>query len=285
MTRTEQERWVERYLSGEMNSADEQEFFIQVAVDNNLRQTLKAYRIVESAIRKHRDAVPSRHAGLRSKVVDMLKVTAVAGPEPTTTPAAPTAKVFPRSGGAGLSPGMFKWIIAVVAAIGFTIAGFAVALFVGNAPGETTPSSGIQQQLNRETGAAKAPVIKAVPPNTTLPRGDEAAQEASMMPSEDPGAALHVSAAEGQEGRSLGRAARTPSSITLPVAQSSSIGGIVAAGEAAPATVPVSETTAEFSAQQVDQERSALQMQEPTLQRKTNDTLKVKMQFTPPQQR
>lgn len=74
MSRAEQERLVERYLGGMMNSAEEEDFFIQVAIDHDLRQTLKSYRIMESAIRKHRDTAPVHHADSRSRVMAMLTV-------------------------------------------------------------------------------------------------------------------------------------------------------------------------------------------------------------------
>ena len=55
MTRSERERLVEQYMEGSMDFAQEENFFIQVAIDEELRRTLKAYRIVEEAIRKERE--------------------------------------------------------------------------------------------------------------------------------------------------------------------------------------------------------------------------------------
>lgn len=68
MTRGEQEQLVERYLSGTMTSAEEEEFFIQMAISAELRTTLKAQQIVDSAIRKHRDAASQTHRSSRPRL-------------------------------------------------------------------------------------------------------------------------------------------------------------------------------------------------------------------------
>ena len=72
MTRIECERLVERYLEGGMDSAAEQDFFIQVALDNELRQTLKAYRIVQDTIRKERELGMSNHVAARQLLAGLL---------------------------------------------------------------------------------------------------------------------------------------------------------------------------------------------------------------------
>lgn len=75
MTRTERERLVEQYLEGSMDFAQEENFFIQVALDDELRRTLKSYRIVEEAIRKEREAGSREHAAARYVVAGMLAST------------------------------------------------------------------------------------------------------------------------------------------------------------------------------------------------------------------
>lgn len=72
MTRIECERLVERYLEGSMDFAAEQDFFIQVALDDELRRTLKAYRVVEETIRKEREAGEVNHGAARRLVAASL---------------------------------------------------------------------------------------------------------------------------------------------------------------------------------------------------------------------
>jgi hypothetical protein len=81
MTPSEIERLVARHLDGAMSIDEEEEFFIRVAVDGELRRTLKAQRIVESALRKKHAAAPLPPANARGQLQAML-----AGGAPGTTP-------------------------------------------------------------------------------------------------------------------------------------------------------------------------------------------------------
>ena len=72
MTRIECERLVERYLEGSLDFAEEENFFIQVALDEELRRTLKAYRIVEETLQKQRILSGANHAATRSLVAAAL---------------------------------------------------------------------------------------------------------------------------------------------------------------------------------------------------------------------
>ena len=47
MTQIEREELVERYLAGEMSQTQESDFFLHVAVDDELQRTLKAFRIMD----------------------------------------------------------------------------------------------------------------------------------------------------------------------------------------------------------------------------------------------
>lgn len=132
LNQAERERLVERYLSGELNAPEEQEFFIQVAVDNNLRQTLKAYRIMEGAMRKDRDAVPPGHSDLRARV---MGIWAIRNLGPSHYPssafgrnAAPSETLGGTLGHFIATLGMTKWIISVAA-----VSTIAVGLFVAGA--------------------------------------------------------------------------------------------------------------------------------------------------------
>ncbi len=282
MTRTEQERLVERYLNGEMNSADEQEFFIQVAVDNNLRQTLKAYRIVDSAIRKHRDAVPSRHAELRSKVVDMLKVTGVAQAGPASPfPAGPQTTPLPN--GSTARTGMFRWIVTVVAALGFTIAGFVVASLVGTPPGESTPSSGAYQKQEGAAGTSGSPAAEAPAPGTpaTAPRTSPIATAPEQRPSGTPATLTQTRSTRSQQ-----QSARAATGTTPSGAQHSSVRNETPAEK--PAEIPAGSSQAAPPAQQqepVSLTTSGSNVEERPLQRTSSDTLKMKIQLGTPKDR
>lgn len=99
MTRSERERQIERYISGGMSPAEEQDFFIQAALEKELRLELKALVTVDSAIRKDREAEPAEHTALRSRVAAML-----AAAPPAQDPAA-SAVPRPAAPGAGAPAG------------------------------------------------------------------------------------------------------------------------------------------------------------------------------------
>jgi hypothetical protein len=90
MTRSEREQIVQRYLSGEMSSAEEGDFFIQVALDNELRHDLQAQQTIESAFRKDREAERTGHTALRTRVASML-----AGAPAPSRPSAPAEAPAP----------------------------------------------------------------------------------------------------------------------------------------------------------------------------------------------
>jgi hypothetical protein len=85
MNRSERERLIERYLNGEMTSHNEEEFFIQVALNEEMRQELKAHRTIESSIRKEREAERPEHTALRQRIAAFV----VANPMPTSMPSHP----------------------------------------------------------------------------------------------------------------------------------------------------------------------------------------------------
>ena len=89
MTRSEREHIIQRYLSGEMSSAEEGDFFIQVALDRELRHDLQAQQTIESAFRKEREAERVGHTALRTRVASMLAAGPPPAPssEPVTAPA------------------------------------------------------------------------------------------------------------------------------------------------------------------------------------------------------
>jgi hypothetical protein len=77
MTQIEREELVERYLGGEMNQAQESDFFLNVAVDDELQRTLKAFRIMDQTIVKDRELVVPERSRYRENIMAMLATTQV----------------------------------------------------------------------------------------------------------------------------------------------------------------------------------------------------------------
>lgn len=128
MNRAEREILIERYMSAEMSSAEESDFFIQVALDRELRQELKAQRVIESSLRKDLESEPTEHTGMRARVASML----AASSNSPMRAAMPMAGPVPRSGPTekkrsrwGLVP--LQWMIASGVALALT-AGTAIVL-------------------------------------------------------------------------------------------------------------------------------------------------------------
>jgi len=92
-----------------MNLDQEHDFFIQVALDKELRHELKAQQTVDRAFQKDRTVDPSEYAGVQRGVVSMLAGLASQGKIATGTSGASFA-----SGGAGAG----KWQIAGIVLIG-----------------------------------------------------------------------------------------------------------------------------------------------------------------------
>lgn len=84
MIRADRDRLIERYMNGQMTQAEEEAFFINAAVNPELRQELKAHRLVETAVRKDRDGLTAGHAALRNRVAATL----TSSPAPVMEPAA-----------------------------------------------------------------------------------------------------------------------------------------------------------------------------------------------------
>lgn len=79
MTQIEREELVERYLAGEMSQIEESDFFLHVAVDNELQRTLRAFRIMDHAIRSDREVVVAERSPYRENIMALLAATPIAG--------------------------------------------------------------------------------------------------------------------------------------------------------------------------------------------------------------
>lgn len=167
MTRREQERLVGRYLGGELTGAEEQEFFIQVAVDNDLRQTLKAYNVVDSALHKHRETIPVQHPASRERMVTMLRQAAAMNPPQQQ------AAQYRRTGIVAIVGSWFNRRTAFASATTFIwmIAGFsAFALITGAvvvAPILTSSDEGAKppaavQRAAKPNGTSSAPATQKI---------------------------------------------------------------------------------------------------------------------------
>ncbi len=189
MTRSERERQIERYISGEMNPAEEQDFFIQAALEKELRLELKALVTVDSAIRKDREAEPAEHTALRSRVAAML-----AAAPPAQNPAASTVP-RPAAPGAGAPSGgapaatlpaagalqkilPIQWISLAAATIALT----AVLFLMLDRPATPAPESGRGQRNEQFQGTQQAPSA------TPSAQGNDAAPAPSSTAAGSPGA-------------------------------------------------------------------------------------------------
>lgn len=74
MTRSEQELLIGRYLNGELNAVEEQEFFILVATHSDLRRLLKAFRIADISIRLQTERIPAQHPDARNRLLSALNL-------------------------------------------------------------------------------------------------------------------------------------------------------------------------------------------------------------------
>ncbi len=75
MTQIEREEIVERYLAGELSQADEADFFLHVAVDDELQRTLKAFQVMDRTIQADRDVEVPERSRYREHIMAMLAVT------------------------------------------------------------------------------------------------------------------------------------------------------------------------------------------------------------------
>ena len=114
MTRAEREQLIERYLEGVLTPAEEQEFFIEVATDREMQYDLKASQVVESAIRKDRNAAPESWSSTRTHLANLLA---------EQHPASPDTRFSHHR-----FPGMSGWILAASIALLFSFSALLVSL-------------------------------------------------------------------------------------------------------------------------------------------------------------
>lgn len=79
MTQNDHEILVEKYLAGDMSIAEESDFFINVALDNNLRQTLRAQHTLRRALASDMHTAVPQQAAYRTNIMALLATTQVIG--------------------------------------------------------------------------------------------------------------------------------------------------------------------------------------------------------------
>ena len=114
MTRIEREELLRRYMHGELNLEQEHEFFIQVALDKELRHELKAQQTIDRAFQKDRVVNTSAYAPIQGKVAAMLAA--------AETSDMPRGSVGEKRGLSLLRSG--KWIALGAAVVGVSAAWF-----------------------------------------------------------------------------------------------------------------------------------------------------------------
>lgn len=72
MKRAEREHLIERYLQGGLTPAEEENFFIEVASNSELRCELKAYQVVEKTLVRDRSLASSSYSTLRAHLAESL---------------------------------------------------------------------------------------------------------------------------------------------------------------------------------------------------------------------
>lgn len=187
MTRLERERHIERYLSGSMTPAEEQDFFIQAALDREMRYELKALMTVDSAIRKEREAESGEHTALRTRVAAML-VAAPAAEQPGPS-------LIGRTGTGSITAAQkilpLQWLGMAAATIAIT-----AVLFFLTDPFQTSPvhsprpaqvqtrQAPEHREQPRPSTAPEEGVVNAPVPSGQVPEGTSALRNDAARPTE-----------------------------------------------------------------------------------------------------
>lgn len=164
MIRADRDRLIERYMNGQMTQGEEEAFFINAAVNPELRQELKAHRLVETAVRKDRDGLTTGHAALRNRVAATL------------TSATPTPVLEPMVPQAGMLMERVLGAMATHPAVTAIIVGIITIGTVILQPWESTenaPTDGATPAVHTAPSTALQPNGAVYPsiqsPTTTLP--------------------------------------------------------------------------------------------------------------------
>jgi hypothetical protein len=152
VTRIERENLIERYLRGEMSLEEEENFFIEVASNPELRYELKAYQVVERAIAGDRTAGDRPYTALRARMQKQL-----AASHPIAAQAGTTINASSSS--------RKRWVATVIAG---TIMILALVFFSRNTHQETSVQTTHSQPAPglRDSGVIATPQSLSEPAST-----------------------------------------------------------------------------------------------------------------------
>lgn len=208
MITKDSEQLIERYLAGTMTNGQEEEFFINVAIDNDLRRMLKSYQIVDGAIRKYRDVAPVDHSAARNQLLARLNLSETPPAVRMPAGAAPSRIATPNG-----------WLTG-----GLSVAGMLLLLLLTSMP-DSTPSGTaiIQAPTLRSSGSNSSSVAlhdsPLLPDATTR---SETATNSSEHERPEVNSAARPSARPAVTGRRPAATASTPEASTLREVQKAS---------------------------------------------------------------
>lgn len=152
MTRVEREELLRRYLEGGMSLDQEHDFFIQVALDKELRHELRAQQTVDKAFQKDRIVDPSEYAVLQRNVSTML---AGMSPAVQSAGAAGASRLNTGIGHSGKWQAAGLLLIGMVAGVLGFVAMQSPEIGQANLPVERVQATGTPQSAEGETPAAE----------------------------------------------------------------------------------------------------------------------------------
>ncbi len=222
MNQIEREELVERYLAGEMSQPEESNFFLHVAVDDELQRTLKAFQIVDRTIQSDRDQAVSEHSPYRDHVMALL----IATPAVISGGVATAVSHAASGAGSSIATGSVAGTSAAVAGGASWLAGFGLAKIVAALVlgGSLLVGTGVavRSWMSADEQPARQQTTPAVQPAPAVPQAPVAPSETAGQPGEA------VPAADAVAG-----APNTDRAVTAPVRQGN---GVAQRAQRRPAT-------------------------------------------------
>jgi len=176
MNQNEREVLVDRYLSGQLSSAEESDFFLKVAVDPELQRTLKAFKIVDRVVERDRESVPV-HGRYRDHVMSLIAATHVVAGGGAVASGIAQAQVGASVGsasagvsGGAIAAGAFglKGILAAIVGVG-VVGSTLMIVLPSHDPVHPAGNDAVQQQ-----GVVKDPPMRPTTPMPTVQPADNA---------------------------------------------------------------------------------------------------------------
>lgn len=240
MTQIEREDLVERYLAGEMNPAQEAEFFLHVAVDDELQRTLKAFRIMDRAISNEREAVIGERSRYREHIMAMLAVTPAVI---TDGGVAGTAASSGSAGTAGTVAGLGAWKTALIAIVAGGVAAGTAVVVIPRIIGGDEPAPAVRTVSPGDLPRMEAPSLQQEQaPQQVLPNEVQEAKEENNAERND-GTAASISVRKSRQpvgGQAAGiRQATSPDAAPATKAGRKDSGSYVKLPEKSPEEVKI----------------------------------------------